>query len=177
MQIYTNKETDRELEEIKEKIHNFNASEEFRKLIRNIHSNVWAKDLEKLRIKHIDILEREKQIWEEKKLNEEKIREAEIREPERKKVEEEKKRIAMERREEKVSRMINLLLYQFNMDEETARGVVEEYLLLSDYEQKQMDLSEFAVRKKFRLSGEFSNIVHNDNELYHEFSNKGYKFK
>src|SRR3989344_2334139 len=113
MQIYTNKDTDRKLEEIKTENPNFNASEEFRKLIDNIYSDIWTEDLGKLRKKQLDILEREKQIWEEKKLNEEKIREAEIKEPERKRIEEKKKQRKIREYNTHFSNLINSLINKF----------------------------------------------------------------
>jgi len=175
MQIYTNKDTDRKLEEIKTENPNFNASEEFRKLIDNIYSDIWTEDLGKLRKKQLDILEREKQIWEEKKLNEEKIREAEIKEPERKRIEEKKKQRKIREYNTHFSNLINSLINKFEINKQEAEELVKEYLSFPE-PMKKKDVTEFAIKDGYRLNRNELSKARDDPDVYKDYSEMGYKF-
>ncbi len=175
MQIYTNKDTDRKLEEIKTENPNFNASEEFRKLIYNIYSDIWTEDLGKLRKKQVDILEREKQIWEEKKSNEEKIREAEKREPERKRIEEKKRQRKEREYNTRFFNLVNSLTNKFEINKQEAEELVKEYLSSPELIKKR-DITEFAIKDGYRLNRNELLRARDDLDVHKDYLEIGYKF-
>jgi len=176
MQIYTTDETNRKIKEIKKKRLGFNSSEEFRKLIDKIYNESWAEDLDNLIKRELEISNEEKRILEEKKLVKEKIKKAKLEGPKKKKFEEEKQRMVNEKREYQILIRVNGLLNEFKINREEAEELARDYFLLSDYERKDMRITEFAIRKGFKLNSASLSKIKSNINLYLEYQYMGYKF-
>lgn len=151
--LYVSDETREKLNEILKINKKFNASGEFAMLISRNYEELFGESLEILRKKQLEIIDKEKQILDEKRIVEEKIRQAEIKEPERLRLEEKKKEQDKMIYQNHFSDTYKYLIENFVIGHEDAEELTKEFWALPD--KKRIPIREFARRKLYKMRNEW----------------------